>query len=367
MDRHHPHGVVVVLGQDRVGHSTLGGLQFRPLQIAADAMAAGVGPGPGLFDDVTDSPPHVAPVGTGQREVEHPSIVDDRSEQIGGRVPADAFGDRAHMGDGCGHGVIVEAGGNGRPRIPRAALTLPRPELDVAAPVERAAKRLDHHQFVGRVVGGPEHHHQRADLGGGIDDRGVLGAVCESGAAQLGFERRQRDASGQQDADVARPTRTQRAECVIVDGPAVGERRRHRGGNIGRLTESEGVGGAHVAGAAVRCEVVVAFGAEHRHRAVGQGGRGTTRIERMVGRLGIGLECDQPTEDVVGEVDHGLCRAEIGRQRNTVGADLVGRPQVLGDVGSPEAVDRLLGVADDEQAAGKRMQPSPRRYAGAVG
>ncbi len=32
-----------------------------------------------------------------------------------------------------------------------------------------------------------------------------------------------------------------------------------------------------------------------------------------------------------------------------LGADLLGGAEVLGDVGAPEAVDRLLRVADDEQ------------------
>ena len=54
-------------------------------------------------------------------------------------------------------------------------------------------------------------------------------------------------------------------------------------------------------------------------------------------------------------------RAEVGRQRNTVGADLIGRAQVLGDVGSSEAVDRLLGITDDEQTTRERPQPPPGR------
>ena len=149
-----------------------------------------------------------------------------------------------------------------------------------------------------------------------------------------------------------------------MDGPPFGERGRHRGGDVGRLAESQGVGGAQIAGAAVRREVVVAIGAEHRHRAVTERDRRATRVERLERRLGIGLERDEAAEDVVGEVDHGLRRAEVGRQRDAVGADLVGGAQVLGDVGAAEAVDRLLGIADDEQAAGERLQPSPGRRAG---
>ena len=42
-----------------------------------------------------------------------------------------------------------------------------------------------------------------------------------------------------------------------------------------------------------------------------------------------------------------------------VGADLVGRAEVLGDVGPPEPVDRLLRVADDEQPTGHRHELAP--------
>ena len=148
-----------------------------------------------------------------------------------------------------------------------------------------------------------------------------------------------------------------------MDGPPFCECGRHRGCDVGRLAESQGIGGAQIAGAAVRSEVVVPIGSEYRHRAVTERDRRATRIERLERRLGIGLERDEATEDIVGEVDHGLCRAKIGRQRDAVGADLVGGAQVLGDVGAAKTVDRLLGIADDEQAAGDRPEPSPGRSA----
>ena len=155
--------------------------------------------------------------------------------------------------------------------------------------------------------------------------------------------------------------------AVVVDGPPVGERGRHRGGDVGRLAEPQGVGGAQLAVAAVRSEVIVTIGSEYGHRAVTEGDCRPTRIQRLERWLGIGLECDEPAEDVVGEVDHGLRRSEIGRERDAVGADLVAGAQVLGDVGAAETVDGLLGIADDEQPAGERAEPSPCRSAGAIG
>ena len=49
-----------------------------------------------------------------------------------------------------------------------------------------------------------------------------------------------------------------------------------------------------------------------------------------------------------------------------VGADLVGRPQVLGDVGAPEPVDRLFRVADDEQPAGLGHELAPVGVVGGI-
>ena len=43
-----------------------------------------------------------------------------------------------------------------------------------------------------------------------------------------------------------------------------------------------------------------------------------------------------------------------------------GRPHVLGDVGAAEAVDRLLGIADDEQPTRKRPESVPVGVVGGV-
>ena len=94
------------------------------------------------------------------------------------------------------------------------------------------------------------------------------------------------------------------------------------------------------------------------HRAVLEMVR-TAGGERLVCRLRVGLGLDQPPEHVVDPLDHRRRRAEVGAQRGAVGTDLIGGAQVLGDVGAPEPVDRLLRVADDEQPAGKRRELGP--------
>ena len=94
-------------------------------------------------------------------------------------------------------GWSARSTGGARPQVPRAAAGLPLPQLDVAAAVERAAQRLDERQRVGWIVGGAQRQQELTDLGGGVDHRGVLGAIRQRRATKFGFERRQRDPGGQ--------------------------------------------------------------------------------------------------------------------------------------------------------------------------
>ncbi len=142
-------------------------------------------------------------------------------------------------------------------------------------------------------------------------------------------------------------------------GQPSASRGRHRSGDIGRFAQAKSIGRTDLGIALIRNEVVVAIDPDQRHGAVAEPRGGPTRVEALERGLGIGLVRDQLSEQVVGEVDHGACRSEVRRQPHVVGADLIGRAQVLRDVGAAESVDRLLGVADDEQATGQREQISP--------
>ncbi len=135
---------------------------------------------------------------------------------------------------------------------------------------------------------------------------------------------------------------------LVEHGPAVGERGGDRCGHIGGFAQAERIGRTDVGVALVGDEVVVAFDTEQRHGAVVEERVGTARIEVLEGRLRVDLEGDQAVEHVVGESDHRASGTEVRRQPHVVGADLFGGTQVLGDVGSTEPIDRLLGIADDE-------------------
>ena len=168
VDGHHPHGVVVVLGQDRVGDAALRCLQRCPLQVAPNAVAAGVGPCSGLLDHEPQATPDVAGVDAGERQIEQAAFVGHRGEQVGRRHRADAFSHRSDVCDRVGHRMPGEFRGWVGPQIPGAAARLPLPQFDVAAAVHRAAQCLDQGECVGRIVGCTQDQEQLADLGGGV-------------------------------------------------------------------------------------------------------------------------------------------------------------------------------------------------------
>ncbi len=88
--------------------------------------------------------------------------------------------------------------------------------------------------------------------------------------------------------------------------------------------------------------------------------RGPHGGQRLVVRLRAGLGHDEPFEDMVHPVDDGLDGAEVGAQvHRVVAADEAPRFEEDGDVGATEPVDRLLRVADDEQAARDGVQRAP--------
>ena len=156
---------------------------------------------------------------------------------------------------------------------------------------------------------------------------------------------------------------------VVVHRPSLRERRGDRRHEVTGLDDTQGVGRAHLGIAGVGRVAdghVGDLGAEHGDGAVVEQLGTTAGVERTEGGLDVGLVDDEASEDVVDEIDHGVGRPEVGRERHLVGADLIGGSQVLGDVGAAEPVDRLLRVADDEQPARFGHEPAPVGVVGGV-
>ena len=349
--RHDPHGVVVALGQDRVAGPALGRLVGGPPQVAAHAASAGVGPRPGLVDDVAHPPPDVAGVGPGERGLEHAPLVDDAVEQLGRRrrgrrrvaIERDVGDRRADRMVGR---APPAASANGFQRPPAA---LPVVQLDVAAAVQRRAQGGDERQLVGRVGGGAQRQQQVADLRRDVDDRRVLGAVRD-GEARRAPPRASAATCGPGAARRCRRRRHGRSPpSPSPTGQPSRERGGHGGGDDGRLALAQ-----HLR----RRRRRRSWSARAEHVTVPWSRRpGPAGVERDVRRLHVGLGLDDLGEHAVDPVDDG--RRSSGswptapRARRRPGRR---RPRYIGDVGAPEAVDRLLRVADDEQPAGERPQ-----------
>ena len=86
--------------------------------------------------------------------------------------------------------------------------------------------------------------------------------------------------------------------------------------------------------------------------------------------LGVGGFLQQRAEGGVHPVDDGCDRAEVGRELDRAlgrGANRSLRRHEHGDVGATEPVDRLLRVADHEQAPGLDLDVGPTRCVGLGG
>ncbi len=125
-----------------------------------------------------------------------------------------------------------------------------------------------------------------------------------------------------------------------------------------RRQRSAGVGGRTFG---VGC----AFGerSDHDHIAPGLA-VGTGGCQRRVARLQTGQfrRADELAEHAVDPVDDRRHRAEVlaqGHDLSALSGDEFGDLVVHGDVGSPEPVDGLLGVAHQEELAGQKLDVAP--------
>ena len=264
-------------------------------------------------------------------------------------------GDRVDVGDGFGDGMVGEHLGWCRPDVPSPAARRPLVQLDVAAAVQRAAQRRHERELVGGIVSGAQRQHQVTDLGRGVHDRAVLGPVRDATLAESRLERRQRCAGRQQDGDVAG---TAGSEALLIVGLVLDEPPLDEGGDDGVGCRGGFERSQAFRVTAPRVEVVEHLRSEHVDGAM-VAVSGTADLERVVRGLDVGLLDDEPGEDVVDPIDHGRRRAEVGAQQCGLGAGLLGGTEILGDVGAPEPVDRLLRITDDEQALRERSQLSP--------
>ena len=164
-------------------------------------------------------------------------------------------------------------------------------------------------------------------------------------APQLGACRRQQ-------GDVARLARTFRAAAPVDDGLAADQARAQLGDGVG-------FGVALLLGAGFA--VFVGYGDVEGRDTQAFAAIVVERVEGGKAGLPIGREHD--LEALVDEGEDRGAGAEIGGDRQEavgiLGAKGVARLHVGADIGAAEAIDRLLGIADQEERARPDPEPGP--------
>ena len=253
---------------------------------------------------------------------------------------------------------------------PPAVLHAERVEVVVAAPEDRRPQRAHERELVGGVVDCLQHEQEVADL-----------AACRRRATTsrrgTGSRRRRarpragRATCGRGAGSRCRPAR-HGSHSTVPSAPrrvTVHPSRSaacDRGGDVGRLVVAQ-LGGRdlpRLVRFAVDGDVGMRFGAEQRDRRAREPGLVVALgVERDVLRLRVGLGDDEIAEHVVHEVDHRARRPEVAGELVQRRAERTTGAEERSDVGAPEAVDRLLGVADDEEPPGIGGDLVPRSVA----
>ena len=349
---HHPDGVVVVFGQDRVGdlRSRWPAVAPTPGSGGRRARRRRPRPGPGRSRSARAARRRARRARRARRRAARRSSTTPRAGRPG--APADALGERADVGERLGDRVVGQPSG-GSPRSPHAPPAASTRTARRRCSRTAGAQRGDERELVGRVVGGAQRQQEMPDLGGGVDDRRVLGPVRDlrrrSRASSAGSEIR----VGSRIADVAGRHGRSRSPSSTTGQPSASAVRPR--GDIG------GSRAPQLVGAPARrpdpSQVVVALVAEHGDRPVVEevGAAGVERLERGC----VSANSISRPNTSLAKLDHG--RVDGSWRSAAVSAPIWSAArEVLRDVGAAESVDRLLRVADDEQPPGRRRGRASR-------
>ncbi len=178
-------------------------------------------------------------------------------------------------------------------------------------------------------------------------------------ASSASAQERQRRTRRDQHGDVGQACRAPPLLALVVDGPLLGVIAEMRDGD-------RQVGGFELAQLVGPRRLVRP--AEQERAMVTAVGRGPIGAQRLVGGLtALDLVGHQLAEQPVDPVDDGTDRAEVGDQPHQAlprSEAVAGAKEQL-DVGSSEPVDRLLRIADEEQATLVGIEHLPRARFGA--
>ena len=216
-------------------------------------------------------------------------------------------------------------------------------------------------EVVGRVVDGPQDHEQVAHGPAGVDQRAGLGPKGDAGLLEGVFQERERGPGRHQDGDVAEPGRPPGA-VLVADVPPLAHDAGHGRRHLGRL------GGAQLVGRRALGVFVASRGSPPRGRCreparVASSAR-YSGCESMSAGRASSIGSPMSVEKVsLTQLDDRLDGPEVGGELDdatALGPEAPAGPQERGDVGPAEAVDRLLGVAHDEEVPGRHVDLLPR-------
>ena len=219
-------------------------------------------------------------------------------------------------------------------------------QVVVAAAEQGRAQCRGESEFVGGIVDRTQDRDKVDKFVGHVRIEARLDAVGHSGLAECLGERSDRALASDQDGDIARtaghfPRQVRATRRVLFfpdNGPTLSECGSHRRHDVCGLANGD-----------VRL-TVVGVGAEQA-----DGGADVDpladRCQGLVLGLGVFLVANELAEDSVHPVDDRCRSPEVVLEAERVLAERRPGAQIEGDVSSSEAVDGLLGVADEKERA----------------
>ena len=278
----------------------------------------------------------------GERQLEEPQLAGGPLHDPANALPPPALVQASQHVQGTAHRMAgAEDLRARRPHRPPPARLPVLDQIRVGARQRRRAQRGHQRHLVGRVVHGLQHGQQVAHLLGAPHERRALDPVRDLGVLEGRLELGQRRPRREEDGDVGQPRRPPAArrgrvahqpELLLDDA-------------VDRLRDVLRLALPHRAD-----RQVVALAEEHDRRVGAQGL--AYRQQRLVRCLRpFDAFADELAEHGVDPVDDAGHRPEVGHEvEHRVGHPGLHREEQR-DVRPAEPVDRLLGVAHEEEAA----------------
>ncbi len=359
VDRDDTHDIVGLFADQRIGLVAAGPgasvgcarhVVTQPAREAAQPAAFGLGEHTRLVDHLEQVCRHLVALWLQHRELHQPRPVEHGAHQLRQRRYVPERGELAQRGEAIVDGRNIRT--LRRLVVEPPAAGLVQQQLLVRAAECGRPQRRDRRHAVRRIVDRPQHRDQLAHLLPEEERPPSLVPVRDRGAGERVLVDLQLRPRGDEHGDVA-PCRG------ALPGRAILPHRPAAGANL-----SGDQPGQRLCFHAPRIRGDAGRGASHeRHGITARAGVVRMMLQRDICRLHARFLFDQPLERAVHPRDDLLGRAEVLDDRPLSAEQMALYVVVHRDIGAAEAVDRLLRIAYDEQAAEPQRYPAPVRFA----